>query len=91
VGVGPRRFLGKLVEQLPAHPEVDHENASAREPEEHVLAAPVESVDALPRQVAGEHLRFRVADDARKAEVDRLDGPADEERPEVGRDRLDLR
>ena len=77
--------------QLPGHPEVHHKKQTLTEPDEDVLAPPSDRLDPHAHHRIDEHLRFRVPDDRRKAQLAAHDGEADQVRSKVRDYGLDLR
>ena len=80
----------RRVQEVPRHPEVDQENATALEPDDQILAAPLERRDALAREL-GRHLgRILGPRQPRVFDLDVLEAAADEHRLEPAANRLDL-
>ena len=78
-------------QQAPRHPEVDQENTTALEPNNQILAAPLDRRDALAFQL-GRHLgRLVRAHEARVVDPHLLEAAPDERRLELPADALDLR
>src|SRR3989442_3361590 len=73
------------------HPEVDQENTPALEPNNQILAAPLDGRDPLTLQF-GRHLgRLVWAHEARVVDAHPVEAPPDERRLELPADALDLR
>jgi hypothetical protein len=92
------RITGHDVARLPTwhvpqrtrHPEVDEQNATALEPNNQILAATVESFDALALKLCCNLERIERSNDARVADLDLRERSADECRLESATDGLDL-
>ena len=77
-------------QQAPSHPEVNQENTTSLEPNNQILAAPLQRRDGLARELGG---RFHGVVRPRQAcvvDLDVLERPADEMRLEADPDRLDF-
>src|SRR6266404_9451122 len=81
----------RSAQEAPRHPEVDQENPTALEPNNQILAAPLDGRDPLPLQL-GRHLgRLVRAHKTWVVDVHPLEAPTDERRLELPADTLDLR
>src|SRR5438067_2848484 len=80
----------RCVQHVPRHAEVDQEDATALEPDNQILAAPLDRGDSLAREL-GRHLGrvFRTRQ-PRVVDLDAREAAADEHRLEPPADRLDL-
>ena len=89
------RILGQgtrsRVPQAPRHPEVNQENPTALEPNNQILAAPLERRDRLSGQLGGGLDRVVGPGQAYVVDLDAHERPADEMRLEADPDRLDFR
>ena len=80
------------VEELPRHPEMDHEHVVVVEPAEEVLAAPVDRREPPPDEPVDERLGVGMtADRALTVDMDVLDAFPDDLTLEVATHDLDLR
>ena len=81
----------RRVQEAPRHPEVDQENTTALEPNNQILAAPLDSRHALAFEL-GRHLgRFVRAHETGVVDDYALEAPVGERRLELPADALDLR
>src|SRR5437868_11507329 len=79
------------MQQAPRHPEVDQENPTALEPNNQILAAPLDSRDTLSLEL-GRHLgRLIRTDEARIVDAHTLEAPTYQCGLELPTDALDLR
>jgi hypothetical protein len=69
---------------------VDQEYTATSEPNNQILAAPLDGVDDLALQLRGDFLRLEWARHARIEDLDSLEASSDEHRLEVSAHRLDL-
>jgi hypothetical protein len=72
------------------HPEVDQERATAVEPKNQILAAPLDGGDGLALELGSDLERLERADEPRVEDVDVLEAPPDERGLELAANRLDL-
>jgi hypothetical protein len=79
------------VQQASRHAEVNQENPTGFEPNDQILAATIESCDALTLELGGDGERLEGADEPWVADLDTLERAADHVRLERDADRLDLR
>ena len=79
-----------FVSHRPRHPEVDQEHATSLEPDNQILAPPIDGCDALALQLGGDLERLDRPRDPRIADLDPVEAPADEHRLELSPNRLDL-
>jgi hypothetical protein len=77
--------------EAPRHPEVNQENTTTFEPNNQILAAPIDRDDALPLELRRHRLRLERAHEPRIEDLDTFEPAADERRLESCPDRLDLR
>src|SRR5436305_14879924 len=81
----------RSAQEAPRHPEVDQENATALEPNNQILAAPLDGRDALTFQL-GRHLgRLVWPHETRVVDAHPLEATPDECRLELPADAFDLR
>ena len=81
----------RRMQKAPRHSEVDQENPTALEPNNQILAAPLDSGDTLPFEL-GRHLgRVVRTDEARVVDPHVIEAPTGERRLELLADALDLR
>src|SRR4029079_16266472 len=81
----------RSAQEAPRHPEVNQENPAALEPNNQILAAPLDSRDVLPFQL-GRHLgRLVGPHEAMVLDGYALEAPPDERGLELPADGLDLR
>src|SRR6476620_5003120 len=81
----------RSAEEAPRHPEVDQENTTALEPNNQILAAPLDRGDALAFQL-GRHLgRLVRAHEPRVVDAHAVEPPPHERWLELPADALDLR
>jgi len=73
------------------HPEVDQENPTALEPNNQILATPLDRCDALPFQLRGHLGRFVRAHEAGVVDAHTVETTTDEHGLELPPDALDLR
>jgi hypothetical protein len=79
------------MEHVPRHPEVDQEHTTTLEPNNQILAATIDSLDALALE-RGRHLgRIERTRQPLVGDLDADEATADEVRREPPPDRLDLR
>ena len=87
-------ILGKItlgrVQERPRHPEVHQERTTRLEPNNQILAAPVERGDPLSLQLGDDLQRLERTYDACVEDVDTLEAASDERRLEPAADDLDL-
>ena len=82
--------LARLLQQAPSHPQVDQERAARREADDQVLAAPVDVLDALPRQLRGDDERILGPRQPDVADLDVLERASFERRRDRAAHGLDL-
>ena len=80
----------RRVQKVPRHAEVDQENATALEPNNQVLAAPLERLDALADELGRDLGRILWPRQPRVFDLDVLEAPSVEHRLEPAPNRLDL-
>src|SRR5215208_8128194 len=80
----------RRVQKVPRHPEVDQENATALEPNNQILAAPLERFDALADELGRDLGRVLWPRQPRVFDLDVLEAASDEHRLEPAANRLDL-
>src|SRR6478609_5983855 len=86
-----RERPARSAQEAPRHPEVDQENTSALEPNNQILAAPLDCRDVLSLQL-GRHLGGLVrAHETPVIDAHPLEAAADERGLELPADALDLR
>jgi hypothetical protein len=79
------------MQEAPSHPEVDQQNTTALEPNNQILAAPIDRRDTLTLEL-GRHLGGVVgADEPRVVDEHALEAATDEHRSELRADALDFR
>src|SRR3954452_8726374 len=78
------------VPQAPRHPEVNQENPTALEPDNQILAAPLDGGDALTLELGRDLQRLERPDEPRVGDLHALEASTDEHRLELAADRLDL-
>jgi len=76
--------------QRPRHPEVNQESPTRLEPNNQILAAPVDGDDALALEVSSDLNGIERSCQAAVGDLDPLEAPAFEERSETPADGLDL-
>jgi hypothetical protein len=76
--------------QVPRHPEVHEERTTAFEPDNQILAAPIEGRYALTFESTSHGGRIERLGEARVADVHALEPAPDEKRLELRADRLDF-
>src|SRR3954469_17355175 len=84
------RLSRRRVQKVPRHPEVDQENASALEPNNQILAAPLDCLDALAGELGRDLGRFLGSRQPRIFDLDVLEAASDEHGLEPAANRLDL-
>ena len=80
----------RLVQERSGHPQVDEERAAAREADDQVLPAPVESLDELAHELSGHLERVERPRQPQVQDLDVLERPAFEQGREPQPDRLHL-
>src|SRR3954470_1053706 len=80
----------RRVQKVPRHPEVDQENATALEPNNQILAAPLDRFDALADELGGDLGRVLRPRQSRVFDLHVLEAASDEHWLEPAANRLDL-
>jgi hypothetical protein len=88
--VGRERRPAPDVQNVPRHPEVDQESPISLEPNNQILAAAIDSRDALALQLACDLDPVEWARQPRIEDLDALEGAAEEHRLEPATDGLDF-
>jgi hypothetical protein len=94
LGSAVRQILERItcaVQQIPCHPEVDQENASALESNDEILAPPTERSDLFPFELGRHRVGLVRTDETRVVDGDAIEATADERRLELPANALDLR
>jgi hypothetical protein len=84
------QLSARRMQDVSRHPEVNQENTLTLEPNNQILAAPIDGCDTLAHEL-GRHLdRVLGPRQPRVVDLDVVEAPADEHRLESTADRLDL-
>jgi hypothetical protein len=78
------------MDKAPRHPEVNQENTTRLEPNNQILASPLDRGDRLPLELCRDLAGIVGTRESRVRDLDSLERAADEVRLESGADRLDL-
>src|SRR5205823_3808667 len=78
------------VREAPRHPEVHQENEPAFEPDDQILASPIDRAHAFAFELRGHLCRLERPGQPGVRDLDALEGPSDEIRLEADTNRLDL-
>src|SRR5207248_640121 len=81
----------RRVEKAPRHPEVNQENPTALEPNNQILAAPLDRCDAFAFELSRHLGRLIGTDETHVVDAHALEAPTDERGLELPADALDLR
>jgi hypothetical protein len=89
MGIG-RKLPVRRDQEAPRHPEVNQQDETTLEPDNYILATPIDGLDALAFESCGHLPRIERARESLVEDLDRSERTAGEDRRQLGSDGLDL-